>query len=38
MSFAAVIAIVALHNAQPVRDFLAPREEGWLSHGPRGER
>lgn len=28
MSFAAVIAIVALHNAQPVRDFLAPREEG----------
>ena len=29
MSFAAVIAIVALHGAQPVRDFLAPREEGW---------
>lgn len=28
MSFAAVIAIVALHNAQPVKDFLAPREEG----------
>lgn len=27
MSFAAVIAIVALHNAKPVRDFLAPREE-----------
>ena len=30
MSFAAVIAIVALHNAKPVRDFLAPREEAWL--------
>ncbi|MBX7493165.1 ComEC family competence protein [Qipengyuania sp. 1NDW9] len=33
MSFAAVIAIVALHNSQPVRSFLAPREEGrsrWL--------
>ena len=29
MSFSAVIAIVALHNSQPVRDFLAPREEGW---------
>ncbi len=29
MSFAAVIAIVAVHGAQPVRDFLAPREEGW---------
>lgn len=28
MSFAAVLAIVALHNSQPVRDFLAPREEG----------
>lgn len=28
MSFAAVIAIVALHDAKPVRDFLAPREEG----------
>lgn len=31
MSFAAVIAIVALHGAQPVRNFLAPREEGWLA-------
>ncbi len=30
MSFAAVIAIVALHNAKPVRDFLAPREENWI--------
>lgn len=29
MSFAAVIAIVALHGAQPVRRFLAPREEPW---------
>ncbi|MDD3799185.1 MAG: ComEC/Rec2 family competence protein, partial [Novosphingobium sp.] len=29
MSFAAVIAIVALHGAAPVRAFLAPREEGW---------
>ena len=30
MSFAAVIVIVALHGAEPVRRFLAPREEGWL--------
>ncbi len=30
MSFAAVIAIVALHGAKPVREFLNPREEGWL--------
>lgn len=29
MSFAAVLAIVALHGAGPVRAFLAPREEGW---------
>lgn len=28
MSFAAVIAIVALHNAAPVKRFLRPREEG----------
>ncbi len=28
MSFSAVIAIVALHGAGPVRAFLAPREEG----------
>ncbi len=27
MSFAAVVAIVALHNAEPVKRFLAPREE-----------
>ena len=31
MSFAAVLAIVALHNSAPVRGFLAPREEAWLS-------
>jgi competence protein ComEC len=31
MSFAAVIAIIALHGAAPVRRFLAPREEGWLA-------
>ena len=31
MSFAAVIAIVALHNTQRVKAFLAPREEGWLA-------
>ena len=31
MSFAAVIAIVALHGARPVRAFLAPRDEGWLA-------
>jgi len=30
MSFVAVIAIVTLHGAAPVRAFLAPREEGWL--------
>jgi competence protein ComEC len=28
LSFAAVIAIVALHGSAPVRAFLAPREEG----------
>ena len=31
MSFAAVIAIVALHGSAPVRAFLAPREEGWTA-------
>lgn len=37
MSFAAVLAIVALHNSAPVRNFLAPREEVWLSRmGRRG--
>lgn len=37
MSFAAVIAIVALHEAAPVRAFLAPREERMLARfGRRG--
>ncbi len=31
MSFCAVIAIVALHNSEPVKRFLAPREESWLA-------
>ncbi|MWV27928.1 ComEC/Rec2 family competence protein [Aurantiacibacter rhizosphaerae] len=31
MSFSAVIAIVALHNSEPVKRFLAPREEGRLA-------
>ncbi len=35
MSFAAVIAIVALHGAAPVRAFLAPREEGWSAWSAR---
>lgn len=35
MSFAAVIAIVALHGAKPLRDFLAPREEPWWARGGR---
>jgi competence protein ComEC len=35
MSFAAVIAIVALHGAAPVRAFLAPREEPWWARGLR---
>ncbi|MEY4237856.1 MAG: hypothetical protein RL339_457, partial [Pseudomonadota bacterium] len=35
MSFAAVIAIVALHGTSPVQTFLAPREEGWLARGLR---
>lgn len=30
MSFGSVLAIIALHDAQPVRDFLAPRAEPWL--------
>ncbi|RDS78092.1 ComEC family competence protein [Alteriqipengyuania lutimaris] len=36
MSFAAVLAIVALHNSAPVRAFLAPREEGWWMRPLRG--
>lgn len=35
MSFGAVIAIVALHGSAPVRAFLAPREEGWITRGAR---
>lgn len=35
MSFAAVIAIVALHGAAPIQAFLAPREEGWLARAGR---
>lgn len=30
MSFSAVIAIIALHNAAPIRAFLQLREEPWL--------
>lgn len=30
MSFSAVIAIVALHSAAPIRAFLRPRDESWL--------
>ena len=29
MSFASVLAIVALHGSAPSKRFLAPREEGW---------
>lgn len=35
MSFAAVLAIVALHGAAPVRSFLSPREESWLARAGR---
>lgn len=35
MSFAAVLAIVALHESKPVKAFLAPREEGWLTRQAR---
>lgn len=35
MSFAAVIAIVALHGSAAMRAFNAPREEGWLAKGAR---
>lgn len=31
MSFSAVIAIIALNTAGPVRRFLAPRDEPWLT-------
>ena len=30
MSFSAVLAIVALHNCEPVKAFLRPREEPWF--------
>jgi competence protein ComEC len=36
MSFAAVITIVALHGAAPVRKFLSPREEAWWRRTGRG--
>jgi competence protein ComEC len=35
MSFAAVLAIVALSTSAPVRAFLAPREEPWWQHAGR---
>ena len=35
MSFAAVIAIVALHGAGPVRAFTAPREQPWWERAGR---
>lgn len=35
MSFAAVMAIIALSTAAPVRRFLAPREEGWSARSLR---
>lgn len=35
MSFAAVLAIVALSTSAPVRAFLAPREEPWWRHAGR---
>lgn len=35
MSFAAVIAIVALHGAAPVRALFAGREEPWWARGSR---
>ena len=36
MSFAAVISIVALAQSAPVKQFLAPREEGFLARSARG--
>ena len=35
MSFAAVIAIVAFHSSEPVKRFLAAREESWLTRSGR---
>ena len=36
MSFASVLAIVALYSSAPARSFLAPREEGWWMRRLRG--
>jgi competence protein ComEC len=36
MSFAAVVAIAALHGAEPVRALFARREEGWAAKLARG--
>ncbi|MCC6925589.1 MAG: ComEC/Rec2 family competence protein [Novosphingobium sp.] len=36
MSFAAVIAIVALHGSERLRGWLAPHEEPWWARGLRG--
>lgn len=36
MSFAAVLAIVALHTSAPVKAFMAPREESWAARTGRG--
>ncbi|MEL7218042.1 MAG: ComEC/Rec2 family competence protein [Pseudomonadota bacterium] len=35
MSFAAVLAIVALHSSSPVKAFLAAREESWFARTGR---
>ena len=35
MSFAAVIALISLHNSAPARAFLAAREESWLARFAR---
>ncbi|WP_324260251.1 ComEC/Rec2 family competence protein [Altererythrobacter sp. H2] len=35
MSFAAVLAIIALHESRPVKAFLAAREESWLARQGR---
>ena len=35
MSFGAVLAIIALHGAEPVRRFMAPRSEAWWERGLR---
>ncbi len=35
MSFAAIIALVALNQCAPMREFMRPREEGWLVRAGR---